>query len=101
MCWLSRLLGIAKSPEIGDVDGSSPRIYENTPSPAYLQGRMPTYNVSDLIKHLEYRIQIHESYTGLVEDDPATWSAYGSAEYHQWAIEGYENSIFYLNKLRR
>ena len=82
-----------------EVEGSSPRTDDHTPSLAYLEGKMPTYNVRDLIKHLEFRIGIHETYMGLVDDDPDTWSQFGTYEFHQWAQEGYENAIYRLRGL--
>ena len=91
---------LPETPVLSAVDGSSPRTGEHTPSPAYLAGKMPTYDIPDLIKHLQFRIEIHESYWGLVEDDPVTWSpaVYGSVEYQLWAIEGYKNAIYYLER---
>ena len=96
--------------DVGPVAGSSPRTgYPQNPSPAWVENRLPdyddkdieypTYNVDHLIQHLRFRITIHETYWGLVEDDPLTWSAFGSIEFHQWAIEGYENAIFYLKRV--
>ena len=97
MCFKKLVAKVKGVPtEEGVIGGSSPRIDNHTPSLAYLEGKMPTYNVSDLMEHLEYRILIHETYWGLVEDDPIKWSAFGDAEFHQWAIEGYENAIYYL-----
>ena len=100
-CAICRALGgepAEQPPDVGPVAGSSPRTSKHTPSPAWLEGKMPTYEVEDLIKHLEFRITIHETYWGLVEDDPATWAAFGSVKFQQWAIEGYENAIFYLKR---
>jgi len=85
-----------------DVPNSSPRIEPpQTPSPEYLEGKMPTYNIPDLIEHLEFRIQIHETYAGLVVQNPSQYPPriYGNYEYQLWAISGYENAIFYLRKL--
>jgi len=100
-CAICQVLGgppVEQPPDVGPVAGSSPRTSQHTPSLAWLEGEMPTYEVDDLINHFEFRITIHETYWGLVEADPATWSAFGTAEFHQWAIEGYENAIFYLKK---
>ena len=101
---------IEQPSDIGKVAGSSPRTsYPQKPSPAWLENRLPdyghkdmeqpTYNVDHLIQHIRYRIGIHETYWGLVDDDPATWLGFGSVEFQQWAIEGYENTIFYLKRL--
>jgi len=100
-CAICKALGgelVVQPVDVGPVEGSSPRINDNTPSPAYLDGKMPTYEVDDLIQHIEFRIGIHETYWGLVEDDPYTWSGTGTAEFHIWAIEGYENVIYYLRR---
>ena len=112
VCAICQSLGgqpVGQPADVGPVAGSSPRTSSpHTPSPAWLRDRLPeygqaemskpTYEVDDLIQHLKFRIAIHETYWGLVEDDPATWSAFGSAEFHQWAIEGYENAVFYLKR---
>lgn len=88
--------------EIGEIEGSSPRtlIEERIPSPAYLEGKMPTYNIDDLIEHLEFRILIHETYAGSVVENPSRYPprVYGSYDYQIWAIEGYENAIFYARR---
>ena len=70
----------------------------HVPSELYLNGFMPTYTKEDLIEHLRYRISIHESYAGLVIEDPYHFppATYGSYDYQIWAIEGYLNSIFYI-----
>ena len=113
MCWLTDLFKKKTQPEvidIGLINNSSPRIDKQTPSPAWFNEELPTYwadkplnkptyIIADLIKHLEFRIQIHETYWGLVEDDPAIWFGFGSVEFHQWAIEGYQNAIFYLKRI--
>ena len=101
-CALCQALGghpIEQPLDIGNIVDSSPRIDKQTPSIAYLAGKMPTYNIDDLVKHLKYRISIHETYWGLVEDDPVSWSAFGNSEFHEWAIEGYQNAILYLKRL--
>ena len=90
-----------KKPKINDmpnIEDSSPRTDNHTPSPAYLSGKMPTYTIPHLIEHLQFRITIHETYAGLVVQDPSQYPPknYGSYEYQIWAIEGYENAIHYL-----
>lgn len=100
-CAICQVLGghpVEQSADVGLVEDSSPRTSDHTPTQAWRDGKLPTYEVDDLIQHLQFRIQIHETYLGLVEDDPATWSDFGTAEFHQWAIEGYENTIFYLRR---
>ena len=103
LCSIAKALGgcssdIPPPATIVEVAGSSPRIKDQTPTDLWLSGILPTYNVKDLIKHFEYRISIHETYWGLVEDDPVRWLAFGNAEFHQWAIEGYSNAIYYLRR---
>ena len=50
----------------------------------------------EVIEQFNYRIGIHETYAGLVEDDPVTWAGYGTYEFHLWAINGYEWGIKYI-----
>jgi len=50
----------------------------------------------EVISQFSYRIQIHESYVGLVIDDPDKWIAFGSYEWHMWAINGYSEAIRHL-----
>lgn len=91
MCW-----SIFKKKQEPGLEGSSPRIDDHTPSPAYLEGKMPTYEVGHLIEHLEFRIMIHETYAGLVVQNPSQYPprVYGDYWFHIWAIEGYENAIY-------
>ena len=49
----------------------------------------------EVIEQYRYRILIHETYAGLVLDDPA-WLSFGSYEYHLWAINGYEEGIRHI-----
>lgn len=49
-----------------------------------------------VITQFEYRIGIHESYAGLVLDDPARWIQFGSYEFHMWAINGYREGIRHM-----
>ena len=113
-CSVCKALGgqpIKQPSEIGNIKGSSPRTKgQQTPSPLWLATELPTYwadkplneltyNIEDLIKHLEFRIGIHESYWGLVEDDPIRWGNFGSVEFHMWAIEGYQNCLLYLRRM--
>ncbi len=51
-----------------------------------------------VIEQYEFRISIHITYDELVQEDPATWSFYGSHEFHQWAINGYEHGIEYIRE---
>jgi len=68
------------------------------PTQEYLDGQMPTYTVRNLIKHLEYRMMIHETYYAKLIQGETNYY-YGDAAFHQWACEGYSNSIYYLKKL--
>ncbi len=52
----------------------------------------------EVIEQFEYRIGIHETYAGLVLDDPDRWSAFGTYEFHMWAINGYEWGIKYIHE---
>jgi len=52
--------------------------------------------VEQVIVQFEYRISIHESYAGLVVDDPDRWIQFGSYEFHCWAINGYREAIRHL-----
>ena len=52
---------------------------------------------AQLVDQFEYRAGIHQSYITLLEEQPnGGWDAYGSKEWHMWAIGGYEWGIFYL-----
>ena len=98
-----RLIRRPKNPlSLGEVKDSSPRIDIQTPSDAYLQDKMPTYNIPDLIEHLEFRIIIHEDWAGRVVQYPALYppGVYGGYEFQMWAIEGYKNAIHYLKYLK-
>lgn len=49
-----------------------------------------------VIEQFEFRIEIHEQYDELVQEDPNTWRGYGNHEFHLWAINGYEHAIKYI-----
>ena len=112
-CTVCQALGgkpVEQPSDVGEIEGSSPRTSKHTPSSRWLVEELPTYwadkplnkptyNIDDLIQHLQFRIGIHETYWGLVEDDPARWSGFGSVEFHQWAIEGYQNACLYLRRI--
>ena len=69
------------------------------PSQDYLDGKIPSMTIPDLIEHLEFRKSIHETYYGLIVEgkfDPA--AGYGDASFHLWAIEGYLNCMHYLKQ---
>jgi len=53
-----------------------------------------------VMEQFEYRIRIHESYAGLVVQQPSRFSpiTYGDYEYHMWAINGYEEAIGHLKE---
>lgn len=48
-------------------------------------------------KQFQFRIQIHETYAGLVLDDEPRWIGFGSYEFHMWAINGYQWGIKYIS----
>lgn len=81
------------------VDDREPSTEFHAPSAAYLAGKMPTYNIPDLIEHLKERAGIHLSYLNLLKTEPGKWESYGTEKDHWWAIEGYENAIWYLRRL--
>lgn len=69
---------------------------KHQPTEGYISGQMPTYTVPDLIEHIEYRIMIHGSWIGFIEDNPSYAASMGDEAFHFWAIEGYENMIYRL-----
>uniref|UniRef100_A0A6M3KFY9 Uncharacterized protein n=1 Tax=viral metagenome TaxID=1070528 RepID=A0A6M3KFY9_9ZZZZ len=97
MCWLSDLF----KKKLAIIPGQVDTIPGCDPTQDWLDGKMPSYNIPALIEHLDYRKSIHETYYGLIVEgkfDPA--AGYGDANFHLWAIEGYENAIYYLKKLQ-
>ena len=56
------------------------------------------YTIPELIRVLEFRILIHETYAGLVVQNPSQYPPriYGDYEFQMWAIKGYEDAIYYL-----
>ena len=52
----------------------------------------------EVISQFNYRISIHETYAGLVVQNPTQYPphAYGSYEYNMWAINGYRWAIYHL-----
>ena len=56
--------------------------------------------IKKLIDHLDFRSSIHEAYyIKIVEGDFSPYTGYGDANFHLWAIEGYQNAIHYLEEL--
>lgn len=51
-----------------------------------------------VIEQFEYRILIHESYAGLVVQNPSYYPPriYGDYDYQMWAINGYRWGIKYI-----
>ena len=79
------------------IDGMSDYITGCDPSPEYLNGEIPTYTIDGLIEHLDFRKSIHESYYGqIIQEETLQGYAYGDANFHLWAMEGYDNAIYYL-----
>ena len=71
------------------------------PSQEWLDGKMPSMTIPEEIEHLDFRSSIHETYYGLITEDKFDPRAgYGDANFHLWAIEGYENAIYRLKKLQ-
>lgn len=53
--------------------------------------------VEEVIEQYKYRAGIHLSYLELLEKEPNRgWEVYGSKEWHEWAVNGYEWGIYYL-----
>lgn len=52
----------------------------------------------ETVEQFLYRISIHETYAGLVLDNPQGYIAFGSYEFHLWAINGYEWGIKYIQE---
>ena len=69
------------------------------PSPEWMNDEMPTYTVKELIDHLEYRIIIHKGWLERIIKNPSLGVTYGDVNFQYWAMEGYENSIYYLKTL--
>jgi len=68
------------------------------PSQDYLDGKMPTYTIPELIEHLEYRMMIHEDYYAKLIQGTGDY-AFGDTNFHLWSLEGYSNAIHYLRSL--
>ena len=94
MCW-----PFSKKPLV-KVSGQADYVPGCDPTPEWMAGQIPSYSIPDLIKHLEFRMDIHQTYYDriLTGTFPAN-SGYGDANFHLWAIEGYQNAIYHLNKL--
>lgn len=50
----------------------------------------------EVIEQFEYRASIHLTYAKLLEEGHNEYLPYGTIEWHNWAINGYEWGIFYL-----
>jgi len=103
LCSIAKAFGgckpdIPQPEDIGEVKSRNPKTTK--PSKDWTNGIMPTYNIRDLIDHLEYRASIHLTYSKLLEEGRTEYLGFGSIEFHDWAIEGYENSVFYLRRLQ-
>ena len=89
MCFLNKKLEIIP----GQVDA----IPGCDPSEKWLNGEMPSLSIEELIDHLDFRSSIHETYYGhVVQGILSPSSGYGDANFHLWAIEGYQNAIYHL-----
>ena len=50
-----------------------------------------------VVEQYEYRAGIHLSYINLMNEQPnAGWEAYGSEEWHNWAVNGYQWGIKHI-----
>ena len=55
-----------------------------------------------VIEQFEYRAGIHLTYINLMIDEPnAGWEAYGTEEWHLWAIGGYEWGIKHIKAINK
>ena len=53
----------------------------------------------EVMEQFEYRAGIHLSYINLLNTQPgAGWEAFGTEEYHLWAINGYEEGIRHIQE---
>ena len=87
-----------KKPEI--IPGQVDVIPDCDPSQEWLDGVMPSMTIDSLIEHLDFRSSIHETYyVEIVEGRFSPYTGYGDANFHLWAIEGYENAIHHLRLL--
>ena len=51
-------------------------------------------SADEVVEQFKYRAGIHLAYIDLLDSQPgAGWESYGTAEYHRWAINGYEEGI--------
>jgi len=92
MCWW--LFG---KKDLSIIPGQVDVIPGCDPTQDWLDKKMPSYTIPQLIEHLDFRKSIHETYYGLIIEgkfDPRV--GYGDANFQLWAIEGYENAIYYL-----
>ena len=98
---LKKLLGLFSSSSTkSETPEQIDTIKGHDPSGEYLAGGMPTYTKKALIEHFEYRIGIHEIYLDRIVDGSfSPYAGYGDANFQLWAIEGYENAIYYLRGL--
>ncbi len=69
------------------------------PTTEWYSGAMPTMSIKKLIAQLEYRIEIHLDWIAAIEDDPSWIATMGDKDFHEWAIEGYENAIYHLERI--
>lgn len=96
--WLKSLFKNKK--EFAIMPGQVDVIQGCDPSKSWVIGMMPSMSIPELIEHLDFRKSIHETYYGLVvSGNFSPYSGYGDANFHLWAIEGYENAIHYLEGL--
>ena len=71
----------------------------HAPSPEWMNNEMPTYTIEELIDHFEYRGGIHLGWLDRIIKNPSLGVTYGDVNFQYWALEGYDNGIYYLKKL--
>ena len=91
MCWPFKNKPLVKATGYEDY------IHGHDPTKEWMAGKMPSYTIDDLCAHLQERLDIHRDYYDRIRDgtDPQS-NIYGDANFHLWAIEGYENAIYYM-----
>lgn len=95
--WLVNFFKLFRKSDLVVIPGQVDVIPGCDPSQAYLDGKMPSMTIDELIDHLDFRSSIHEQYYTMIvngEFDPR--AGYGDANFHLWAIEGYANAILIL-----
>lgn len=73
-------------------------LFPKKPTSEWYSGEMPTMSIKETILQFEERIEIHLAWIAVIEDDPSWIATMGDKDFHEWAIDGYENAIYYLER---